>query len=132
MKRHLEGRGYATDTKFGEVRLEYQDCVTIITTNDFPFGELKPLDCAAILARCLLCTLKMESYSAHESFPFNEKQLAHYLLDCQRSETKMEKIVDGIADLNEHLEEKLEQKIAERDGRDGHETDDEEKECSSK
>jgi Mn-dependent DtxR family transcriptional regulator len=33
MKRHLEGKGYATDTKYGETKLEYQGLPTVITTN---------------------------------------------------------------------------------------------------
>ncbi len=38
MKRFLEGRGYATETKYGEVNLAYQNCRTVITTNELPFS----------------------------------------------------------------------------------------------
>lgn len=57
MKRLLEGRGYATEVKFGEVRLSFKDCVTVITTNEFPFSSLSDLDVEAIKTRCAICSL---------------------------------------------------------------------------
>ncbi len=55
MKRFLEGRGYSTETKYGEVNLAYQDCRTIITTNELPFNWMSEVDALAIKARCMIC-----------------------------------------------------------------------------
>jgi len=73
MKRFLEGRGYATETKYGEVNLAYQNCRTVITTNELPFNSMSDVDALAIKARCIICQLQLRPNSHKEQFPFNAK-----------------------------------------------------------
>jgi hypothetical protein len=36
MKRFLEGKGWPTDTKWGNVEIKYLNCNIIITSNEYP------------------------------------------------------------------------------------------------
>ena len=61
MKRFLEGRGWATDTKFGEIGLAFENCGVALTSNTLPY--LEEADMEAIQSRCEIIKLNIPSHS---------------------------------------------------------------------
>lgn len=96
MKRFLEGRGWQTEEKWGTLDLQFENASILITSNDTPFrngtpfghgnGKLSSVDEYAIKERTAYCPLKMKSHKKSESFPFNTRQLAQFLICMYKSQ----------------------------------------------
>ena len=80
MKRLLEGCGYSTEVKYGEVTLEYIDSAVVITTNTLPFKKLKKIDKEAFETRCHLIDLSSVKISESNQLPFAAIDLAKYFM----------------------------------------------------
>jgi hypothetical protein len=48
MKKLLEGGGIATDEKWGNVGVQFENCSIILASNDLPFNRMNQIDIDAI------------------------------------------------------------------------------------